>query len=259
MPTPLQPVHVGIGGWDYDPWRGTFYPPGLPKTRQLRFAASQVSAIEINATFYKLQRPDLFERWAEEVPDGFVFAVKGSRFCTNRKVLGEGGEAIARFCGQGFTRLGPKLGPILWQFADTKRFEPDDVAAFLALLPREQDGVPLRHAIEARHESFRDERFADLARAAGAAICLVDDGAAPPTHHDTAPLVYARLKNCRTEEPEGYPAGELDAWAGRVKAWASGPEPREVFLFFIAGAKERAPAAARALLDLIDVPQHTAG
>jgi uncharacterized protein YecE (DUF72 family) len=255
MPNAPQPVHVGIGGWDYDPWRGTFYPPGLPKARQLRFAASQVSAIEINATFYKLQRPDLFERWADEVPDGFVFAVKGSRFCTNRKVLGEGGEAIARFCGQGFTRLGPKLGPILWQFADTKRFEPDDVAAFLALLPREQDGVPLSHAIEARHESFRDERFFDLMRAAGAAICLVDDGAAPPTHHDTAPFVYARLKHCRAEEPAGYPAEELDAWAGRVKAWASDPEPREVFLFFIAGAKERAPAAARALLDRIDLPQ----
>jgi uncharacterized protein YecE (DUF72 family) len=248
------PIHIGIGGWDYDPWRETFYPPGLAKKRQLHFASREVSAIEINATYYKLQRPDLFERWADEVPDGFVFALKGSRFCTNRRVLREGGEAIARFCGQGFTRLGPKLGPILWQFAETKRFEPEDVASFLALLPREQDGVPLRHAIEAQHESFRDERFVELAREAGVAICLVDKGGEWAPEADTAPFVYARLKNARAQEPAGYPSAELDAWAARVKEWAAGPQSRPVFLFFIAGAKERAPAAARSLLDRIRSP-----
>lgn len=254
MTAPPTPVHIGIGGWDYDPWRETFYPPGLAKARQLHFAARQVSAIEINATYYKLQRPDLFERWADAVPDGFVFALKGSRFCTNRRVLAEGGEAIARFCGQGFTRLGPKLGPILWQFAETKKFDPEDVAAFLALLPREQDGLPLRHAIEAPHESFGDERFAELARAAGVAICLVDQGGECGPDRPTAPFVYARLKNARAEEPAGYPDAELDSWAGRVKSWSSAPEPRPVFLFVVAGAKERAPAAARALLDRIRLP-----
>ncbi len=249
-------IHIGIGGWDYDPWRQTFYPPGLPKSQQLHFAARQVSAIEINATFYKLQRPDLFERWAAEVPDGFVFAIKGSRFCTNRRVLAEGAEAIARFCGQGFTRLGPKLGPILWQFAETKQFDAEDVAAFLALLPREQDGVPLRHAIEAPHESFRDQRFVDLARAAKVAICLVESGGESAADHDTASFVYARLKNARSEEPAGYAPAELDAWAERVKRGAgdSSAAPREVFLFMINGGKERAPAAARGLLERVGAP-----
>jgi uncharacterized protein YecE (DUF72 family) len=240
-------AHIGIGGWDYDPWRQTFYPPGLPKTKQLQFASRQVNAIEINATFYKLQRPELFERWADAVPDGFVFAVKGSRFCTNRKVLGEAAEAIARFCGQGFTRLGPKLGPILWQFAETKKFDPEDVAAFLALLPREQDGMKLRHVIEAEHESFRDSRFADMAGEAQVAICLVDNGGEAVADLDTAPFVYARLKNGRSDEASGYSEAELDAWAQRVEGWISVPKPRETFLFFIGGAKERNPAAAKAL------------
>src|SRR5687768_175683 len=142
-------IRVGIGGWDFDPWRGTFYPQGLAKTKQLHFASRQLDAIEINATFYKLQRPELFARWRDDTPDGFVFALKGSRFCTNRKVLAEGGEAIRRFCGQGVGERGDKLGPLLWQFADTKKFDADDIAGFLALLPREQDGVRLRHAIEA--------------------------------------------------------------------------------------------------------------
>jgi uncharacterized protein YecE (DUF72 family) len=248
MVAPPPPVHIGIGGWDYDPWRQTFYPPGLPKAKQLHFASRQVNAIEINATFYKLQRPDLFERWAAQVPDDFVFAVKGSRFCTNRRVLAEGGDAVAGFCRQGFTRLGPKLGPILWQFAETKRFDPDDVAAFLALLPREQDGLPLRHAIEAQHESFRDPRFAELAGDAQVAICLVDGSGEPGPDQQTASFVYARLKNSRSEEPTGYPQAELDVSAKRVNEWTAGPSPRETFLFFIGGAKERNPAAAQALL-----------
>lgn len=244
-------IHVGIGGWDYDPWRGTFYPPGLPKARQLSFASRALTAIEINATFYKLQRPELFERWASEVPDGFVFAVKASRFCTNRKLLGDGGEAIGRFCGQGFTRLGAKLGPILWQLAATKRFEPEEIAAFLALLPREQDGVPLRHVIEATHESFADERFVALARDAGVAICLIDDGVGPPPDdRATASFAYARLKNSREEEPCGYPSAELDLWAERARGWRGDADaPRDVFLFVINGAKVRAPAAAQALIE----------
>jgi uncharacterized protein YecE (DUF72 family) len=220
-----------------------------------------VSAIEINATYYKLQRAELFERWAAEVPDGFVFTIKASRFCTNRKVLGDGGEGIARFCAQGFTRLGDRLGPILWQLMDTKRFDPDDIEAFLALLPREQDGVRLRHAVEARHESFRDERFVALARAAGVAICYDDSDAYPGLADPTADFVYARLLRAREEEPEGYPAADLDRWSNIVRGWAQGlPDglpkvaaeqkagPRDAFLFMINGAKLRAPAAAQALI-----------
>lgn len=240
-------IRIGIGGWDYDPWRGTFFPEGLPKAKQLHFASRRLTAIEINATFYKLQRPDLYERWAAEVPDGFVFALKGSRFCTNRKVLAEAAESVERFCAQGVTRLGDKLGPILWQFAATKRFDPDDVAGFLKLLPREQDGVPLRHAIEAQHESFADPRFLDLAREAGVAVCAVDGDGAPEMPEPTADFVYARLKGAREEEPEGYSPAELDGWAETARRWSDNGS-RDVFMFVINGAKVRAPAAAQALI-----------
>ena len=255
-----QPIHVGIGGWDYDPWRGAFYPAGLAKTKQLHFASRQVTAIEVNATYYKLQRPELYERWAADVPDGFVFTIKGSRFCTNRKVLGDGGDAIDRFCAQGFTCLGPKLGPILWQLADTKKFDVEDMARFLDLLPRERDGIALQHAVEARHQSFADPRFVALARDAGVAICLDDAAAYPMIADATADFAYARLMSASEEEPAGYPPDILDRWAARARAWSQGapddlprltPEPRrprETFLFMINGAKVRAPAAAQALL-----------
>lgn len=240
------PIHIGIGGWDFDPWRGTFYPQGLARTRQLHHASRRLTAIEINATFYKLQRPETFERWAAEAPDGFTFALKASRYATNRKALGEAGEAIERFCGQGLTRLGPKLGPVLWQLAATKRFDADEIAAFLALLPKEQDGLELRHAVEAAHESFRDPRFADLARAAGVAVCLIDQGDGVPGPDPAAPFVYVRLKAAREEEPAGYSEAELDRWAEQAASWSGGARP--VFLFIINGAKVRAPAAAEALI-----------
>lgn len=239
-------IHIGIGGWDYDPWRGTFYPEGLAKAKQLHHASRRVTAIEINATFYKLQRPELFERWAETVPDGFVFALKASRYCTNRKALGEAGEAVDKFLDQGLTRLGPKLGPILWQLAATKKFEPDEIAAFLALLPPERDGVRLRHAIEATHESFRDPRFADLARAAGVAVAMIDDGGLTPPETLDGPFAYARLKAASEDEPAGYPSAILDDWATRTRGWTA--DGAEVFLFAINGAKVRAPAAAEALI-----------
>jgi len=242
-------IHVGIGGWDYDPWRGTFYPADLPKARQLHHASRRVSAIEINATFYKLQRPELFERWAADVPDDFVFTLKASRFCTNRKALGEGGEAIARYFSQGMERLGARLGPILWQLAATKRFDPEEIAAFLKLLPRTVEGLPLRHAIEARHESFRDPRFAELALEEGVAVCLVDEGSLAPVAEQTGPFTYVRLQGAREEEPAGYAPGEIDAWA----KWAGRQrEAGDVFLFAINGAKLRAPAAAEALMARIN-------
>jgi uncharacterized protein YecE (DUF72 family) len=257
------PIRVGIGGWDYEPWRGLFYPPGLAKTKQLAHAAGRLTAIEINATYYKLQSPDLFARWAKSVPDGFKFTVKGSRYCSNRKVLGEGGEAVERFCGQGFTELGDRLGPILWQFMATKKFDPDDFAAFLALLPKAVGGVPLRHAVEVRHESFRNAGFVALARKAEVAIVYGDSDDFPCVADLSGDFAYARLMCGRTDEPTGYASKALDRWADVARGWSRGespsglpynadpppPAPRETYVFFISGAKERNPAAAMALIE----------
>jgi uncharacterized protein YecE (DUF72 family) len=256
-------VHIGVGGWDFDPWRGTFYPPGLAKTKQLEHAGRHLTATEVNATFYKLQTPETYARWAKAVPDGFRFAIKGSRFCTNRKVLGEAAEAIGRFCGQGFTELGDKLGPINWQLAPTKRFDADEIRAFLALLPASQDGLALRHAIEVRHESFRCPEFVAAARSAGVAVVFADSDDYPQIADLTADFVYARLQRTRETEPAGYSERELDGWAQVVRGWSRGDSPagldyvrdaggagrpREVFAFVISGAKVRNPAAAQALI-----------
>jgi uncharacterized protein YecE (DUF72 family) len=257
------PIHVGIGGWDYDPWRQTFYPPGLPKAKQLEHAASKLTAIEINATYYKLQKPELFAKWAKAVPDGFKFAVKASRFCTTKKVLGEGGEGVQRFCGQGITELGDRLGPLLWQFMATKKFDPDDMAAFLKLLPASQDGVKLQHAVEARHESFRDPAFVAMAREANVAIVYGDSDDYPCVADISGDIVYARLMKAREAIDTGYEAGELDRWASVARSWAAGESPpglpynadpapvrpRETYVFFISGAKERNPAAAQGLIE----------
>lgn len=246
MSRPGADIRVGIGGWDYDPWRGTFYPPGLAKAKQLEHASRRVTAIEINATFYKLQKPELYARWAAAVPDDFRFAIKGSRFCTNRKVLGEAGEAVARFCGQGLTELGDKLGPILWQLADTKRFDADEMRAFFALLPRAEDGVPLRHAIEVSHESFLDPAFAAIAREAGVAVAFIDAEGTPQIDAPAPDLAYARLKRTSEDEPAGYSPAALDGWASLAQGWAAAG--RETYVFMIGGHKVRAPAAAEALL-----------
>jgi uncharacterized protein YecE (DUF72 family) len=256
------PIHVGIGGWDFDPWRGTFYPAGLPKTKQLDYAAQHLTAIEINATHYKLQKPELFRRWAGSVPDNFKFAVKASRFCTNRKILADGKEGMERFCSQGFTELGDKLGPILWQFMPHKAFEAEDFGSFLKLLPERQDGLRLRHAVEVRHESFKDPAFIDMARDAGVAIVFADHDTYPMVADLTADFVYARLQRSQEDIPTGYSADALDRWRTVAEGWATGqspaglsyvagpgPEqPRETYVFFIAGAKVRAPAAAQALI-----------
>jgi uncharacterized protein YecE (DUF72 family) len=256
-------IRVGIGGWTYEPWRGVFYPSDLPKARELEYATSHVTAIEINATYYGRQKPESFARWAKIAPPGFVFTVKASRFCTNRKVLAEAGESIDRFCSQGITELGDKLGPILWQFAATKAFDPDDFSSFLKMLPAKQGGTRLRHALEVRHESFRDPRFVAMAREAGAAIVFADSAKYPEIADVTSDFVYARLQQSREDEPAGYHEAELDRWTGLAKAWAAGDapqglvyagadavptKPRDVFLFMINGAKVRAPAAAEAVI-----------
>jgi len=255
-------IHIGIGGWDYDPWRGTFYPAGLAKTKQLAYLGTRLNATEINATYYKLQSPALFEKWAKMVPEGFKFAIKASRFCTNRRMLGEAAESIGKFCAQGFTELGDKLGPILWQLMPTKRFDADELSDFLALLPGSQDGIALRHAIEPRHESFECPEFVAMVRAANVAIVVAEHETYPQIADPTTDFIYARLQCAREDKPEGYSPAALDHWADIVKGWAAGEKPpglhyvddatpdvqlRDVFAFFISGFKERNPLAALAL------------
>ena len=257
-------IHVGVGGWDFDPWRGTFFPQGLAKTRQLEHVGQRLTATEINATYYKLQSPALFARWEKMVPDGFKFAVKASRYCTNRKALGEAGESIGKFCAQGFTELGDKLGPILWQLAATKKFDAQEMRDFFALLPPSIGGVKLRHAIEPRHESFRSREFVAMARGANVGIVIADHDEYPQIADLSSDFVYARLMRSRDEEQTGYDAAGLDRWAEAARGWAAGDSPtgldymsdkpaaktpREVFAFFISGAKVRNPAAAEALIE----------
>jgi len=256
-------IRVGIGGWTFEPWRGTFYPDDLTQKRELAYAAERLTAIEINATFYGSQKPESFRKWASETPEGFLFSVKGPRFATNRKVLSEGAESVTRFLDSGVTELGAKLGPILWQLAATKRFEPDDLAGFLKLLPTKHKGVALRHVIEARHESFADARFVEMLRDANVAQVILDDPDHPMIADPTADFVYLRLERAQEEVETGYGDDELDAWAKRLAAYARGETPkdlpalgrapapktpREVFAFFISGAKVRNPAAAQAMI-----------
>lgn len=259
----MSDIRIGIGGWTYEPWRsGVFYPERWPQKRELEYASRHVTAIEINGTYYSTFKPASFAGWAEVAPDDFVFAVKASRFCTNRKVLAEGGESITRFLGQGLSELGPKLGPILWQFMATKKFDAADFGAFLKLLPAKQDGVALRHAVQVRHDSFHVPEFVALCRAAGVAIVYAKSDDYPGIADVTGDFVYARLETAIADEPEGYAPAELDRWAAVAKEWAAGAEPaglpyatndaatapRDVFLFMISGAKERNPAAAQALI-----------
>ncbi len=239
-------IRVGVGGWTFEPWRGVFYPEGLPHRRELEYAAKALTAIEINATYYGRQKPKSWENWAATVPDGFKFSLKASRYSTARKVLAEGGESIRNFLEQGFTALGDKLGPINWQFADGKKFDRNDFARFLDLIPDEQGGVKLRHALEVRDESFRDAAFIDLAKARNMAIVYADDAEFPCIEEQTADFSYARLQRSVERLKAGHNNATLDGYANQAKAWAKGD--RDVFIFFISGAKVRNPAAAQALI-----------
>lgn len=259
-------IRVGIGGWTFEPWRGTFYPQSLPHARELEHASRAVTSIEVNGTFYRSQTPKTFRAWAQAAPDGFVFALKAPRYATNRRVLAQAGESIGKFVASGLAELGDKLGPINWQFAPTKAFVPDDFAAFLDLLPRTTDGLRLRHAVEVRHESFCCPVFLDLVRARNVAVVVADSPDYPQIADVTADFVYARLQDAHTDIETGYAAAALDDWAERARLWAKGGAPeglrtlappplgkpaqekRDCFLYFINGAKVRAPAAAKALL-----------
>ena len=238
-------IRVGIGGWTYPPWRGTFYPDKLTQAKELEYASRQLGAIEINATFYSRQSPKSWANWEKIVPEDFQFAIKGSRYCVTRPKLAEAGEGLANFFAQGFAALGPKLGPVMWQFAPFRRFNRDDIAGFIDLLPREIDGIPLRHAIEPRHESFRDERFFELCRNRNIAIVLEDSDDYPTIDASTADFTYARLQRMREDLPTGYDDAALGAFAERARQWQR--EGKDAYIFMINGAKVRAPAAALAL------------
>jgi uncharacterized protein YecE (DUF72 family) len=238
-------IRIGIGGWTYAPWRGVFYPDKLPQKQELEYASRQLGAIEINATFYGRQSPKSWQNWETVAPEGFQFAVKGSRYCVMKPKLAEAGEGLAGFFAQGFAVLGPKLGPILWQFAHYRKFDRDDIAGFVDLLPSEIDGVRLRHAIEPRHESFRDDKFFDLCRNRNIAVVLEDSDDYPTIEADTADFAYARFQRMREEVPTGYDDAALDGLAAKARAWQK--DGRDAYIFMINGAKVRAPAAALAL------------
>jgi len=259
-------IRTGMGGWSYKPWRETFYPADVPQRRELEYASRQVTAIEINSTFYRLQKPGIFVGWREQTPEQFVFTTKASRVVTHRKNLAEAGESVQRFT-QGVAALAPKLGPINWQLPRTKRFHAQEIAAFLALLPEEAAGTPLRHALEVRHESFLCAQFLELVRSRNVAVVFADTDAYPSFADVTGDFVYGRLMRTVSAEPTGYAQPALRAWSARARTWASGAEPtdlpkidssppaskpRDVFLFFIGGAKERAPLAAHQLARYLD-------
>jgi len=256
-------IRVGIGGWTFEPWRDNFFPAGWPHARELEYASRKLSAIEVNGTYYSSQKPATFARWRDETPDDFVFSLKASRFATNRRVLAEAGESIERFVNQGIAELREKLGPIVWQFAPTKRFEPDDFEAFLRLLPAQVAGLPLRHVLDVRHDSFKTPAYLALARRHHMATVFTDSDDYPSFADVTGGFVYARLMRTDATHAEGCPPEYFGPLAACAKAWRDGAEPaglprvepaparaapRDVFLYFISGAKEKAPAAAMALI-----------
>ncbi len=264
MPQNANSIYVGIGGWTYEPWRGPFYPEGLAQKRELEYASSKLTSIEINGTYYGAQKPETFRKWHDETPDGFIFTLKGTRFATNRKDLSQSKESVDRFLSQGITELKSKLGPINWQFMATKKFDAADFENFLKLLPPEIDGVRLRHAVEVRHESFRDPAFVDLCRKYGVAIITGADSEFPEIADLTTDFAYLRLMGSSESEAKGYSDKALDDWAHKLKSLAGGvvPDdmpavsrggtkagPHTVYAYVISGHKVLNPAAAMALIE----------
>jgi len=286
----LSQVRIGVSGWRYAPWRGQFYPQGLPQKGELAHLASVFRTVEINGTFYSLQTPDSFGRWAEATPDDFVFAVKGPRFLTHMKRLREPEAPLANFMASGLLKLGRKLGPILWQFPPNFRFEPERLDAFFDLLPRDTEQVarlgrrhdhrlkarawlrvesptPIRHAVEIRHESFRDPSFIALLRKHGIALVCADTVEWPLLMDLTADFVYCRLHGSGELYRSAYSKPELSRWAKRVRAWRDG-EPmtdgtfagpplkrhrrRDVYVYFDNTDKLHAPEDARALMHKLE-------
>jgi uncharacterized protein YecE (DUF72 family) len=281
-------VRIGISGWTYAPWRGVFYPKGLPQKRELEHATSQFSSLEINGTFYGMQRPDAFADWADRAPDCFVFSVKAPRFITHIRRLREVETPLANFIASGLLRLGGKLGPILWQFPPNFRFDAERIEAFLKLLPHDTetaarfgrkhddrlkapawlkaDDRPMRHAFEIRNETFRTRAFIDLLRKYDVALVCADTVEWPRLMDLTSDFVYCRLHGSEELYASGYDDGSLDEWASRVVTWAKGGEPadaerigakgrkrrRDVFVYFDNDAKVRAPFDATVLTERVD-------
>ena len=243
-------IRIGIGGWTYPPWRGNFYPEKLPQSKELEYASNHLGAIEINATFYGRQKPKSWENWEKVVPDGFQFAVKGSRYCVSRSKLAESADSVANFFGQGFEALGPKLGPILWQFAPFKRFDRDDIAAFVELLPETLGGITLRHVIEPRHKSFDDQKFFELCKSRNIAVAFEDSDDYPCIEMNTADFAYARLQRMSEDVPTGYDPKSIDGFSAKAREWQKGGD---AYIFMINGAKVRAPAAALAMQERLAV------
>jgi uncharacterized protein YecE (DUF72 family) len=258
-------IYCGIGGWNFAPWRGVFYPKGLPQAKELNYAGQQLTSIEINSTYYGSQKPETFRKWAGEVPDGFIFSVKGSRFVTNRRVLAEAGDSLKRFFDSGVLELRDRLGPFLWQFTPFKKFDEAEFGSFLELLPQELAGRPIRHVVEVRHDSFNTPAFPALLRKFGVAVVYAEHQKYPGIADVTGDFVYARLQKGEDTIPTAYPPKALDAWIGRAQQWAEGkqpddlprlnpahkpkPAPRDVFIYFIHEGKIRAPAAAVAMIE----------
>jgi uncharacterized protein YecE (DUF72 family) len=268
---PSQHPHIrsGTGGWTYAPWRNNFYPAGLVQRRELEYASRHLTTIEVNGTYYGAQKPASYAAWRAQTPEGFVFSLKAPRYATERRELAGAGKTINDFVFGGLAELGDRLGPINWQFAPYKTFDRGDFEAFLDLLPRELDGKALRHVLEVRNESFLCTEYVDLARSHGLPTVFTDSPKYPSFADITGDFVYARLMRSESEIATGYGDAALDAWAKRARIWSEGGEPedlprvgpaeadrakaRDVFIYFINGAKERAPAAAMALLSRLSI------
>jgi uncharacterized protein YecE (DUF72 family) len=242
-------IFVGVGGWNFAPWRGSFYPKGLTQARELEYSSTKLTSIEINSTFYGLQKPATFKKWHDATPNGFVFSVKAPRFVTNRTRLASGASSIKRFLESGVLELGTKLGPINWQLAPEKQFDAQEIVEFLALLPRKVDGRALRHALEVRHESFDCEEFVALARDHQVAVVEAGDSDYPRIQARTAPFSYLRVMGTKASAPNGYTPAALSRWRERAQVLAG---DGEVFFYFISGAKERNPQAALALIAALE-------
>jgi uncharacterized protein YecE (DUF72 family) len=261
------PIHVGIGGWTFAPWRGVFYPDGLPHAQELSYAASHLTSIEINGTFYRTQTPATFRKWASEVPDGFIFSVKAPRYATHRSDLSEAGESINRFIDSGVTELGDRLGPLLWQFPPTKKFDEADFAAFLELLPKDLQGTRLRHVVEVRHASFCVPEFIRLLRRFETPVVFSEHETYPAIADVTGDFLYLRLQKGEDSIPTAYQENAIADWAARLQGWLAGKapadlphvetaaaktKPHDIFVYFIHEGKVRAPAGAMALIDEIE-------